>query len=116
MRTEKEVCELLRKELNKNGLNSKYYIKLDHRLNKYYKENEGKLSSEVYPHHNNYVQNISGHVDSLLYDRESKEYKNYFDFGDEDYKPFIAEVWERTDNIMKLIYKRNNENEDFEEI
>lgn len=114
MKTEKEVCELLREELNKNGSNSRYYIKIDYRLSEYYNNNAGKLYSEVFPHYYNCVQNISGYTDRLLYDRTREEYKCHFD--DTKYKPFIAEVWERTDNVMKLIYKRNNENEDFEEI
>lgn len=114
MKTEKEICELLREEKNKNGLNSKYYIKIDSRVrSSVVEEDIGKLKSEVYPSFAADMTNISKYTSALIYDRESEEYKNYFNLG---YKPFIVEVWERTDNVMKLIYKRNNENEDFEEI
>lgn len=114
MKTEKEVCELLRNEKKENGLNSKYYIKILHRIEDAVdKENIGKLNSEVYPTHVDNIANISNRVDELICDRESKEYKKYFN---EDYHPFIVEVWERTDNTIKLIYKRNNEYEDFIEV
>ena len=113
MKTEKEVCELLRDEKLKNDFNSKYYIKIDSRLNESYCENEGKLGSEIYPHQYNFIQSIDGYIIDL-YDRESKEYKENFDDMDEN--PFITEVWKRTDNIIKLIYKRNNEYEDFIEV
>ena len=104
----------MREEKNKNGLNSKYYIKLDSRVrSSNVEENIGKLKSEVYPDIADNMTNMSNCVSALIYDRESEEYKNYFDLS---YKPFIIEVWERTANVMKLIYKRNNENEDFEEM
>ncbi len=114
MKSEKEICKLLREEKLNSLLNSKYYIKIDYRLDEFYGENKGKLSSEIYPHLHSAIQNIDYYIIELLYDRESKEYKSYFD--DMDDKPFIIEVWERTDNIMKLIYKRKNEYEDFIEV
>lgn len=114
MKTEKEVCELLREEKQKNGLKSKYYIKVIHRVEDAIDEEDmGKLSSEVYSTYVDNMTNISNWTDELLWDRESVKYKRYFN---EKFHPFIVEVWERTANVMKLIYKRNNENEDFEEM
>lgn len=117
MRTEKEVCELLYADRKKNGIDSKYYIKTDFRYNNrkciFEFEYYGKLYSEVEPFLSDEIKSILRVPLGMLWDRESGKYKETYS---ESFKPFIIEVWERTDNILKLIYKRNNENEDFEEV
>lgn len=114
MKTEKEVCELLYADRKKNGIDSKYYIKTDFRYNNRKCIFEfGKLYSEVEPFLSDEIKSILSVPLGTLCDRESGKYKETYS---ESFNPFIIEVWERTANVMKLIYKRNNENEDFEEM
>ncbi len=87
-----------------------YYVKLDHRLDKWYGENKGKLSSEIYPRLRDNLSNIQAYTKEVFYTPDEKKYKDYF--GD-DYKPFVVEVWKRCGSSLQLQYIRKNENEEF---